>query len=204
MRVCEPTEQRRRDCRAGRILYRNPHVAQRMELLWQLCQELIGRELVMDEFCRVADQKLRKPHGRIHLDTDLRACPHDRDAACDEHRQKIDQNEGQKKLGADGASVPQRPRKATLSARKAQRCNRCCRLRGDACPPWPRWRTAPGPQRRPRSPRLSFAVQCRFGTVAVAKAILPLILSIFNRRSGALPHLRASPDPGAELGPLAS
>jgi hypothetical protein len=112
-------------------------MAQRMELLWQLRQELVGRELVMDEFCGITYQKLCQPHGRGHLDTDLCACPHDRDAAGDEYRQKIDQNEGQKKLGADGASIPQRPQKATLRAGEVQMCNRCCGLRGDARPPGP-------------------------------------------------------------------
>jgi hypothetical protein len=58
------------------------------------------------------------------------------------------------------------------------------------------------PQRRARSPRLSFAFQRSFGTVTPAKAILPLILSIFNRRSGDLPHLLASPEVGAELCPV--
>jgi hypothetical protein len=135
MVVCETTHQRRRDSSACRVFYCNPHMAQRMELLWQHCQELVGRELLMDEFCGITDQKLRKPHGRSHLDTDLRACPHDRDAACDEHRQKINQNEGQNKLGADGAAVPPRPQKATLRTGRVQRCNRCCRLRGDARPP---------------------------------------------------------------------
>jgi hypothetical protein len=68
---------------------------------------------------------------------DLCACPHDCDAAGDENRQKIDQNEGQKKLGTDGASIPQRPQKATLRAGEVQRCNRWCELRGDARPPGP-------------------------------------------------------------------
>ncbi len=129
------TENRCRNCSACRILYCNPHMAQRMELLWQLCQEFVGRELVIDEFSGIANQKLRKPHGRIHLDTNLCAGPRDGDAACDKYRQDIDEKEGQKQLAAQRASIPARPQQATPRAGEAQRCNRRCGLRGNARPP---------------------------------------------------------------------
>jgi hypothetical protein len=54
--------------------------------------------LLMRKRGGIADQSLRETHRSRHLDTGLRACPHDRNAAADKECGGIDQHENYQKL----------------------------------------------------------------------------------------------------------
>ena len=86
--------------KAGLVLHRDPHMADRAQLHRQVRQKSLGGKLLMRERRGVADKRLGEVYGCRHLDAGLRARPQHRNAAADEQGGGIDQHENHQELRA--------------------------------------------------------------------------------------------------------
>jgi hypothetical protein len=78
-----------RHAHACRILYGDPQVAHRAQLLGKRAQKFLGAELLVDIFRSIADQELSEMNRGCNFDTGLCARPPNRDRAGEQRGQEI-------------------------------------------------------------------------------------------------------------------
>ena len=89
------------------VAHADAHVAHRAQLHRQGAQKLLGRNALLHELHGLADHQLGEPHRGGDLDARRRARLEDGDAAGDERRDAVDQDEHDQELRPHRAAEPQ-------------------------------------------------------------------------------------------------